>query len=522
MRPDFQNSPLLKNEVKPFIFKIENDEYFIRGIFINPNGDKVSITKQNLRSITINDNIHEPFVNAEILMMDTDNSFERTKQGSGVNEIKGFNFRGDGKDVFFLQIIPIKDIKNKTEILTQENFEYNRVFSFQNLFAVVNEETLIVDGQTYKNIKLEDYDRKKLSERKIQYNSSYTKQSLKEGEIPIPTSFKSNSERSSYTGESIYDILTVGLKKSEKDLFNIDYDQTGIKIINNFEKGLNKIFYTSDSKKTSLDDINYLVNVHVSEGANKTFSYLKKEYFTGKYTFESIESMFKKAIVNGGAGPYGLEKLTITGESSISEDTNSKKVKVAGLAEFNNKSVIIDAKFFNPWYEMKKEVFNTKIVHNYDHENKEFNIFKRNSSMTAARTQYKSIFVDVFGENSYSSFISSPGLDTNESFEDVYSLYGDENNAFSKGQNKLLKNLLMTGLAVDITVPGQLLRKAGRFITIDRANNYTNNDFDSKFLGTYFIIKCDHLFDGDNKYANKIYAVKTYFNDNIKNVEGLN
>ena len=63
-------------------------------------------------------------------------------------------------------------------------------------------------------------------------------------------------------------------------------------------------------------------------------------------------------------------------------------------------------------------------------------------------------------------------------------------------------------------VQGGFQRKPGLFISIDRTGNYIDNDFDSKFLGIYFILQVDYQFVGNNQFINKILAVKTYhFND---------
>ena len=105
----------------------------------------------------------------------------------------------------------------------------------------------------------------------------------------------------------------------------------------------------------------------------------------------------------------------------------------------------------------------------------------------------------------------------NLGFDNEYSLYGE--NTFlkqSEGLNKLLKSSIITNLAAEITLKGQLFRRSGKFISIDREGQYVDNLFDKKFLGIYFILNVDHLFINDTTYLNKILAVKTYIFDNPK------
>ena len=205
MRNDFKTSSLNENEVQPFLYKIENDEYYIRGIFLNHNGDRLEITKQSLFSLNFNDSIYEPFIDGVITILNKEDSLERTVEGKS-KTIKGFNYRGDGKDVFYIEIVPIQDTGKKSGVLGDENLKYNRVFSLQNLFACVDEETIYINGVQYKRIKLMDLDKKRLTEKKIQFNSAevISDENSKKQDI-----YKDNNERAA---ETIRTINRLGLR----------------------------------------------------------------------------------------------------------------------------------------------------------------------------------------------------------------------------------------------------------------------------------------------------------------------
>jgi trehalose-6-phosphatase len=122
----------------------------------------------------------------------------------------------------------------------------------------------------------------------------------------------------------------------------------------------------------------------------------------------------------------------------------------------------------------------------------------------------------------YPSQITTNLKKLNFNYENVYNLYsGNENVRLSKGLNSLLKSTIMSNLGVEITIKGQMFRKSGKFITIDTSALEPKNNFDDRFLGTYFIINIDHSFIKDDTYINKIFAIKTYYFDNIKFNENL-
>ena len=100
----------------------------------------------------------------------------------------------------------------------------------------------------------------------------------------------------------------------------------------------------------------------------------------------------------------------------------------------------------------------------------------------------------------------------------------DQDNDFirlSSGRNKMLSDALKLNLGVELTVQGGLHRHAGKFISIDRTGSYIENDFDSKFMGIYFILSVQHIFVKDTTYLNKIVAVKTYSFTDLKNEEDI-
>ena len=70
MRSDFIFDRLNENEVKNFEIKIDEEKYFFRGIFMNPDASVVTVSKPTIKRLTIKDNIFKPFLDASVMVND--------------------------------------------------------------------------------------------------------------------------------------------------------------------------------------------------------------------------------------------------------------------------------------------------------------------------------------------------------------------------------------------------------------------------------------------------------------------
>jgi hypothetical protein len=158
------------------------------------------------------------------------------------------------------------------------------------------------------------------------------------------------------------------------------------------------------------------------------------------------------------------------------------------------------------------------MVHEYDFENKTFNIFQKESNIVNAKEKFNSYYVkNMKGQKKpYPSLITTNLKKLNLNYENVYNLYGGNGDiTLSTGLNKLLKSSIIANIGIEVQLKGQMFRRSGKFISIDRDSLDPKNKFDDRFLGTYFIINVEHTFLKDDLYINKIHAVKTYYFDNL-------
>ena len=525
MRKDYITNNLNGAEAKASSYKIDGQFYHIRAVLVNPDGDRLDLSKGALYNINLKDDLFDPFLKAEIMLYNDNHAIERTVP-TELNSQNGFTFRGDGRDVLFLEIIPLKNVKKEYKL--EESKDYNAVFSLRNLFMVVEDTDTIIEGTLYKKLKLYDLDERKLLEKNTYFNSIDTINFNTSNTLSgVPLFNLDNDERANNTGIMMRELLKFTLNQNDDDIFYTERRgrQNGSEAIDyvDFEDGSTKINYNSNAYKKAMDDLNYIYDNHNSNLDSKDFSILKKEYFTGKYTLINAKSFFDRANDNDESGTFTIEKINISGAGNLKIDNAGKKT-TKNTPSFNEKSQALNVKFYNTSFDILNEKVNTKIVHEYDFENKTFNIMQSDSNIINSKEKFNSNYVQNMKglKQPFASQINTNLRKLNINYENIYNLYGgNENIRLTKGLNKLLKNTIMSNLGVEITLKGQMFRKSGKFIAIDRDSLDPKNKFDDRFLGTYFIINVEHTFIKDDLYINRLFAIKTYYFDDLQFNENL-
>lgn len=507
---------IIGNNSKDNEYIINNQKYIFNLVFLNPDGSLLTLSKNNVTELSITDNAFFPFNKLTLSFVDDDNAFERLKTDKAETEfnpeldiLKGYRFRGDGRDFFYIEIIPIENVNDPFGV---QDDDYNKIFGFRNLYVCTQTNENIIDGKVIKTINLIDFDEKILKERKSFFSSANL---IEDSNKPVY--LLSNNEREVPTGTCIKNLLKDSLLiKSFEQL--LDTNENGN--TPEFEEGLSKIFYTSPADKNAFDDLMYLYNKHVSNNSSKDFSFLKKQNYTNKYTLRSVKSLYDLAYNkdDNSAGFHNDEKIIITGKSDTSSIIENTKKTPITIASFGEYSEVKNIKFFNTDSLVNSDNLVTNVLHSYNFHDKEFNLDKKNSDIQKIKEKFDEYYVSNMKGNRnkpFPNFVLNQTKSENLSFKNSYSLYGENDNIkLGENLNKLLKNAIVTNLAAEITLKGQLFRKSTKFLSIDREGEYIDNLFDDKFLGIYLIVNVEHNFINDTEYNNKILAIKTYiFND---------
>jgi len=500
---------------------INKKNYIFRASLVNADGYYVSLQKDAILDLYLRDVITNPFLDGYITIDNTEDVIERYKfspvakefsTNSSTNDEVGYRTRGDGRDILYLSIIPVDPPSSNP--YSQQNEKYNSVFGFQYVFILSDEMDIDTPRGKAKKYRIKDIDREILKETKIFFTTSSLVNSKN-------VAFLSDTNRKVFTGDAMKAILNNTLGNVVKT----DANNT----TPNFESGASRIFYSSPNDNTALDDLNYIYDYHVSNSSARDFSFLLKDRYTGEYTLESVSSMFSKAFnpKTDSGGQYFVENITITGASNTPSNVIQNDIKKPLYAiELGETSDIINVKFFNtPGEEYQDRVVST-LVHNYNFDTSIFSVNEVDGDIQNVKKDFTAAYVTPMkGKNNSPSpnFIINNTQKTNLNFKNEYLLYVSDNDylKYAVGRNKVLKDALMLNLGVEIILQGGFQRYPGSFISIDRQGTYIDNDFDRKFLGLYYILEVDHQFIDNDKFINKIIAVKTYhfidpkFNENI-------
>lgn len=489
-----------------FKYLIGNKYYIFRAMLFNADS-AVLLTKTSIKELFLNDNIFNFYLDGYCIIDNTDDVIERYKSDDTDNNAnksttnnRGFKVRGDGRDILQLTILPLL---NGEDQYNAPNVKYNELHGLNYYFVLSNETNLPSENGKLKKYDLVDLDYQILKERKVFFTTSDLVKN-------INTSQSSDSLREAYTGDCIKAVLTKALE--ENSLFKTLPDNT----TPDFEQGSYKTFFSSPSDMSAMDNIEYLLNIHTSSDSSNDFSLFKKNSFTGEFMLRSTADIFRNAYIKRGSldagGAEFIENFNITGAQD-SDQISINDIKRPNLTlELGDMSDVLEVNFFNVPAEIYTEKVKTKIVHAYDFENKSFVLNCVDGNIENVKVDFTSNYVNTLKgkfQKPYPSFINNQLKKTNQTFDNVFSIYHDTLALLGQGRNKALFNTLILNMGVEIVVKGNLVRGGGKFFSIDRRGSYIDNDFDNKFLGIYYIIDVKHTFKDDSFY-DKITAVKTY------------
>jgi len=487
---------------------IDAQKYLFKVTLFNPEGDEVTVTKKEVKELKLVDNIRDPWVRGTIALDNTEAALERFVTDPAERELrpeitplKGYTYRGDGRDFIRIEIIPVND--GPLSEFTNDDRNFKTTFGLRYIFSIKQGGNSTIDGTECKVFSIGDVDEEVLKEKKAFFSTG--KLDSPEG---VEVTQANNENRYATTGASIKAILT---------------DALGTNIIDEpqFESGASKLFYSSPINNTAHDDLNYLLSRHVSDNSSNDFSFLKKSNYSGEYSLQSAKDLFGRALqkTRNVGGELFVENFTITGigdrDSSVIEP--SKKAP-SGALEFGTKGDVLNYKFFDTDGEQYKKDIKTQVVNSYDFKNKQFNIEIKESTAPAVRDKFSDIYVaPLKGDNNkpYPNLPLTNLQKENQTFEPIFCEYGESPEIRkSYGVNKLLKSSLFSNMAIEIVIKGQLFRKTGTFFSVDRQGSYIENQYDSKVLGIYFLTEVEHQFIGETEYMQRIVGIKTnHFNN---------
>ena len=349
---------------------------------------------------------------------------------------------------------------------------------------------------------------------------------------------KNTDDFKRYTGDAIKALLKKCL--SQKTTI-------GFKASKEWDKGGTLIEYSTNGTSKAIDDLQYLMEYHVSE---KAYDYvpciLKKIRYTEEYSLIPVTVYLKNTLYKSGGLLGGLASgiagMLGGGGRSLSEDMYIGKLDTGGNGmgnlfknaspasnnSFNaaNYNIIENYSFLKPDVDIVQKDVSTHFVHSYDPEG----FFTCSIKSNNFKSSKKSIFndnvknlSDSANGGTYDILPSNQLREENLNVQHVYASglgIGQDFQKLNFGRNKALMASIFKNTAIYFRARGLTRRKSGTFFTVNRTDNQTKNDHDKAVLGKYFTTLVIHEFK-KGMYYNHIYGVKSTTNEKQKFAEML-
>lgn len=460
--------------------------------------------------------------------------------GATSNINAGFLFRGEGRDILRVDIMPRLD-STKVNGLGSEQ---GQKFFYMNFdFAVYDFEEMVDSSTGTKTKKLYFWDLyyQLMLEKNVPFStatfasttSAYS-QNVAGTKDTIFAENADNTDRAIPTGIALREFLKATFPPNEKYTADFSVNIPGVNDTTNLSQddidkkntdwdiGGTKIFFSTPANYKATDCLDYILSRHVSNvDSNFDQCFLQLERYNRKWKFKSLSQYFKEAYnrTTDGPGESYIETIKIggyvneTGKNKLENyftPSNGLFLRIGSIKTFSFDSM-------SALHAQKKLV--PYLVHSYDYENKQFQIDIARNGIAQSMKTYQKNYVNYMNSKDksspYSNFAPGQLRYKNKNVNNVFSTTEkDADQRLGVGRNEFLYASIFTNNLLSFRLGGSTHRQAGEFIGIDRDGAIPASKFDNKLLGIYLIIEVKHLFMG-NAYYNDLCCIKVYNFDQL-------
>jgi len=470
-------------------------------VYIYNGQDKPTpLSKGIIKSLVVEENVKEWFMKGFLIIEDRFNILQRpwTTEKTPPDGML-YKFRNDGNDSLIITIQPV--IPNQPQdALKPEIWNLELSLSIYDVqdFSFGDETAL-----KYKKLFFWERDFQSMIETKIHWSTARQVEDAAN---------KTDKDKMVFTGAAIKDLITTALGPEQK--FSPDWDI-----------GSSKIFYTSSAKNTVYDDLQYLYKSHVSssKGSNLgDFSVLSRNRYTREWKLEPLNSIFGKAVANNKPGAYQHEHFFIGGNSQELEGQvlsispyktpiNRKVISLENNIHLGQYSTIESYQFVDMAAIDNINVLNSTPVYYNDNILHQFNMDFDSHDISNVKEYIRTNYVNKLKHSITPEVLLTLNNNKVEGrvVDPVYSFGKTSTDRLANGQNTMLMSNLYLNQCIVFTVQGMTHRTSNNFIGIDRIFGETENDFDNRLLGQWYVINCKHIFIED-RYMNELTCVKIH------------
>lgn len=487
-----------------------NDQDFEFMVVLSNQTDRVApINKGAINRLVIEENFREWWTKGYLIFDNKHNAFERPKDDDEVEEDYTYRFRNDGNDLLIFRMRPVI-AGQASDALTDDIWHIEYAFSIYDIQD-------ITDGQNvdtkFKKLFFWEYDYQLLRQKNVPWSTAEV-----EPAVAKKPAQASDDDRLVLSGDAIKSLISKGL------------DHMPQVFSDNWDKGSNKIQYNILASEKVHEALDYMLKHHTAS-INNDPCFLSRERYSKKWVLQSLSDIFNKAVDTTGPGEYQIEHFFIDSltemETSFQEDgrdivKNPAPYKTPTYAnndlsferniQLRDYSIIKSHEFVDMSAMDNMFVLTNTPTYSNDFTDKQFNLeFVDNDVVN----------IKGFFKRNYTDKLKHAGCDPDPLFtlnkfkndavvvHNIYSLASTATDRLADGRNEILKAALLLNQCIVFRAKGMSFRTAGRFIGIDREVGATQNEYDNKLLGQWFVINVKHILV-DEVYVNEITAVKVH------------
>jgi hypothetical protein len=497
----------MANKTPDNVVQFNDQNFFFELLLINSKGQTFNFNNAAIEELVIEDSLFDWQTTGTLIFKNNFDAIERTYKNG--NEISvGYEFGTTNRDYLFLRCIPTFLDEYSEDGLDPNIWELNYAFVIYDFEDIQGKSP----EDKFKKLYFWDASYESFVQKNIHFSSSL----LNKGETDVPPSQQTDDQRSDYTGNIIKELIKATL--SENEVF-LDTEEK-----NKWDKGRDKIFYSSHPKNYAIDDLKYLLNRHVStEETNNDPCILSNDRYTNEWSLIPFSNYFDKAINSVDRSlpsTLQLESFFIS-EYGKPDDDNPKVAKRVPAVSKNpnlqlnihlsdysliDKYQIFDMSLFD-----KANYLNTHVAHSYNFGDKEFVIKQRESNIESAYEHFKENYADKLN---FADYQNSPLFNVdnlrryNKNIKHVFKTgYSSNNPMYAIGRNKILFTSLGLNTTIQFMARGLTHRKSGHFIGISKKTDYYDSEYEAKLQGQWLLTKVEHRFT-KNSYTNNMFGVK--------------